>query len=145
MLSNESIRYFVVCSAGKVAGTGLGVSHPVVWHQDHVLRAVYLPVKDLFLRIVKGSLCLLDAVRLTVITDPGNDTVVKIIRNVLTLDLPGHRGGQQPGVARVTAVLIKRVTAGVWPGVVILTREKTQPPAQVIRSGVRCCWWKHHW
>ena len=31
--------------------------------------------------------------------------------------------------ASVMSLFNKRVTAGVWPGVVILTREKTQPPA----------------
>ena len=110
MFVDETKSIFVVYTAHKVSGAGFSIFHEVVWHQNLALRAASSPVQDLLWCLIIDSVLLIDAVSLAIIVNTRNCTVEKILSYFLTLDLPWHRGGQQPGGARLTVILIKWVT-----------------------------------
>ena len=106
----EKENIFVVSTAHKVSWAGFRIFHEVVWYQNLVLWAASSPVQDLLWCLIIDSLLLIDAVSLAIIVNTRNCTVREIFSYLLTLDLPRHRGGQQPGGARLTVILIKWVT-----------------------------------
>ena len=130
MFVDETKSIFVVYTAHKVSGAGFSIFHEVVWHQNLVLWAVCPPKHELLRRLIMDSILLIDAVSLAIIVNTRICTVEKILAYLLALDLPWQGGGQQPG-ARLTVILVKGVSAGAGPWVVIFSLQKTQPPAQV--------------
>ena len=68
--------------------------------------------------LVSDSLLFVDAVSLPIIVNTRFCTVEQILSYLLTLNLPWQGGGQQPGGARLTVILVKGVSAGAGPWVV---------------------------
>ena len=116
MYVDEKENIFVVSTAHEVFWARFRIFHEVVWHQNLALRAASSPVQDLLWCLIIDSVLLIDAVSLTIIVNTRNCTVEEILSYFLTLDLPWHRGGQQPGGARLTVILIKWVTRSTMSG-----------------------------